>query len=155
MTGVQTCALPICFPVTIGGNGNKGNGLSWGWTKSGKEVVVVTSKRMMDVFRAEAVRSVEEKYEKDDISQGSQKKDGGFRITFGGRDNERKVRQVYDEKSNWVGSIRNGQLYGTDASWKGSVLNEQIFDTDSNWKGSINNNGSVSSPDGGWIGTAR
>ena len=25
MTGVQTCALPICFPVTIGGGGNLGH----------------------------------------------------------------------------------------------------------------------------------
>ena len=41
MTGVQTCALPICFPVTIQGGGSGGGGSGGGG--SGGEMAAAPS----------------------------------------------------------------------------------------------------------------
>jgi len=134
--------------------GEKGNKLSWGKTTSGKEVVVVSSKEMDEVLKAEAIRRLEKKYGKPIDAEALKKKDNGLRVTFGERD-DGGVRQVYNENSEWVGTIRNGQVYGTDSSWRGSVRNGQFYGTDSTWKGSINDNGQIYNTDSEWKGNAR
>jgi len=134
--------------------GEKGNKMSWGKTTSGKEVVVVSSKEMDEVLKAEAIRRLEKKYGKPIDAEALKKKDNGLRVTFGERD-DGGVRQVYNENSEWVGTIRNGQVYGTDSSWKGSVRNGQIYGTDSTWRGSINDNGQIYNTDSEWKGNAR
>ena len=45
MTGVQTCALPICFPVTIGGNEINSSAL----TRSYGRLVACVIESMRDV----------------------------------------------------------------------------------------------------------
>ena len=134
--------------------GEKGNKLIWTQTTSGREVVVLSSKKMDEVLEAEAIRRMEKKYGKPINPETLKKKDNGFRVTFGERD-DGGVRQVYNENSEWVGTIRNGQVYGTDSSWKGSVRNGQFYGTDSTWRGSINDNGQIYNTDSQWKGNAR
>ena len=51
MTGVQTCALPICFPVTIG--------------DSQEKAIEMTEKVAADVMRRRELKSLAEKQKKE------------------------------------------------------------------------------------------
>ena len=53
MTGVQTCALPICFPVTIGGLSKVCNASYREWKKTGKKFTARVVEGGVRVWRVE------------------------------------------------------------------------------------------------------
>lgn len=124
--------------------GSRGGLLSHSITKDGNEVIWVRSAKMDKIIESEAVRRVEKKMGMK-IDEETLKKIKAVKITdeAGPKPSQPQQKQIYNEKGDWVGVLRNGKLYGTDGEWKGTVRNGQIYNTESTWSGTINNSGQI------------
>jgi len=135
--------------------GKTGAMLTQAKTKSGKEVIWVRSAKMEKVMYAEAVRSVERKTGAK-IDQEALEKVKAIDQKRNSTKEQPRQQQVYNEKGDWVGTIRNGQIYSTDSTWSGRVNSTgQIFNANGEWSGRVNSTGQIYDTESDWKGTAR